>query len=86
MSSESFKNATSKLFVYKSYLDKHDLALDNLQGLICHKNKPTNQPTLQSYQIFILLIRLSNNVPVKCHSSSVESINSLLEPFWVNIV
>ena len=25
-----------------------DLALNNLQGLICHKNQPTNQPTIQS--------------------------------------
>ena len=27
---------------------KMDLVLDNLQGLICHKAKPTNQPTNQS--------------------------------------
>ena len=24
---------------------EQDLALNNLQGLICHKTKPTNQPT-----------------------------------------
>ena len=27
------------------YLYKMDLALNNLQKLICHKNQPTNQPT-----------------------------------------
>ena len=26
---------------------EQDLALNNLQGLICHKNQPTNQPTNQ---------------------------------------
>ena len=44
MSTNSFKNNVNyKLFVYKSYLIymyKEDLALNNLQGLICHK---TNQ-------------------------------------------
>ena len=24
---------------------KQDLAINNLQGLVCHKNQPTNQPT-----------------------------------------
>ena len=36
----SFKNVINKLCVYKSYLIymyKQDLALHNLQGLICHK-------------------------------------------------
>ena len=33
---------------------KQDLALNNLQWLICHKNQPTNQPTE-----IILFIHLS---------------------------
>ena len=44
MKSVSLKNVTNKLFVYKSYLVyryKKDLALNNLQGLICHKTQPT---------------------------------------------
>ena len=38
-------NATHKQFVYKSYISyvyKQDLALNNLQWLICHKIQPTN--------------------------------------------
>ena len=41
----SFKNkVTHKLFIYKSYI-KMDLALNNPQGLICHKPQPTNYLT-----------------------------------------
>ena len=44
-----FKNVTNKPFVYKLcifniYMYKQDLALNNLQGLICQKNT-TKQPT-----------------------------------------
>ena len=44
MSSDSFKNnVTYKLFVYKSYkMFKQDLALNNSQGLICHKTQPNH--------------------------------------------
>ena len=28
---------------------KQDLALNNLQGLKCYKNQPTNQPSAQSH-------------------------------------
>ena len=46
----SFKNkVTNKSFDYESKLYKQDLALDNPQGLICHKT-PNNQPYRQ--QIF----------------------------------
>ena len=38
MSSGLFKNVTDKLFTYKSY--KQDLALNNQQGMICHKTQP----------------------------------------------
>ena len=39
-SSSLFKNQpTGKLFIYKAYIDKQDLALNNYQWLICHKTK-----------------------------------------------
>ena len=42
--SDSFENLTEKLFLYKlfmfkMYTSKQDLALYNLQGLISHKTK-----------------------------------------------
>ena len=40
INSGSFKNVINKLYVYKSYLYKEDLALNNLQWLICHKTQP----------------------------------------------
>ena len=42
MSLGLFKNVISKMFthhMYFIYVYKWDLALDNLQGLICHKTK-----------------------------------------------
>ena len=55
MSSGSFKNVTYKLFVYKLYIFniyiyiyiyiyKQDLALNDLQWLICYKTLPTPKP------------------------------------------
>ena len=41
LSSGSFKNAIYKLCIYNSYMYEEDLALDNLQGLICHKTQLT---------------------------------------------
>ena len=32
--------------IHLIYIYQQDLALNNLQGLICHKTQPTNQPTL----------------------------------------
>ena len=48
MSFALFKNVIDKLLVYKAYISnmyisKLDLALNNLQGLICHKNQPKNE-------------------------------------------
>ena len=38
--------------LYKSHLMyKKDLALNNLQWLICHKTKPTNLPNLDIYTV-----------------------------------
>ena len=45
MISGPFKYVTYKLFVYKSniyYIYEQDLALNNLEGVICHKTQPTN--------------------------------------------
>ena len=42
-SSGSFKNVIYKMgleIMYLIYIDKKDLALDNLQWLICHKTQP----------------------------------------------
>ena len=43
MSSGSFKNVINKMclhIIYLEFLYEEDLALNNLQWLICHKNKP----------------------------------------------
>ena len=43
MSSGSFKNVIYKIcleIIYLMYMDKMDLALNNLQWLICHKTQP----------------------------------------------
>ena len=40
MSSDSSKNVTYKLFAYKLYMYKQDLALDYPPGLICHESQP----------------------------------------------
>ena len=49
MRSDSFKNVTYKLFIYKSfelyiyiYIYKQDLTLNNLQGLILYQTQSTN--------------------------------------------
>ena len=55
MSSGLFKmSSTNYLFtnhIYLMYMHKQDLALNNLQRLICHKTQPTNQPI---YRIYIV--------------------------------
>ena len=38
--------------IYIWYMYKQDLALNNLQKLICHKTQPTNQPTNQQIASF----------------------------------
>ena len=51
MSSCSFRsNVIHELFfkesyIFNTYMYKHDLALNNLQGLIYRKTQPTNQTT-----------------------------------------
>ena len=46
MSSGTPENVIYELFVYKSHIQclfKQDLALNNLQELICHETQPTNR-------------------------------------------
>ena len=48
MSSGLFKNVINKKclqIMYLIYMYKEDLALNNLQRLICHKKNQPNQPT-----------------------------------------
>ena len=40
-------NITYKLFVYKLYICKQDLALNNPQKLICYKTQPNQMTTVQ---------------------------------------
>ena len=47
MSFDLFKNNVT----YKSYIYKQDLALNNPQGLICHKTQP--KQNLALYRLFI---------------------------------
>ena len=49
MSSDLFKNVMNKMclqIIYLVCMDKHDLALNNLEWLICHKTQPTNLETI----------------------------------------
>ena len=49
MNLDSFKNVISKIFtnpIYSIYVYKEDLAVNNLQGFICHKTKPNNDMVL----------------------------------------
>ena len=48
MNSESFKDVIHKMrleIVYSIDMYKKDLALNNLQWLICHKTKPNQPPS-----------------------------------------
>ena len=44
--------------IFKYLMCKQDLALNNLEGLICRKTDPTNQPTSVFIVIFCNLINL----------------------------
>ena len=33
------------IYIFNIFMEKQDLAVNELQGLICHKIQPTNQPT-----------------------------------------
>ena len=51
MSSGSFKNVIYKPYVFYIYMNKKDLALDNLQWFICHETRPNqiNPETFEEY-------------------------------------
>ena len=63
MISGSFKIVIFKLWVYKSYfqyMSTQDLALNNLQGLICHKTQPSTCYTRVSHVFCNILFTLSS--------------------------
>ena len=45
------QNPTRSNHIYLIYMNKEDLALNNLQWLICHKNKP--KQTIGTPQVII---------------------------------
>ena len=50
MSSDLFKNVINKMYlqiIYIQYVYKQDLALNNLQWLICHKMKTNSNQMVQ---------------------------------------
>ena len=57
---------TNHLFtnhIYLIFMHKEDLALNNLQWLICHKTQPTNQPfPLHLKKNFFLFYNLKSEV------------------------
>ena len=56
MGSGSFKNVINKIcleIIYLIYMYKKDLALNNLQRLICHKTKPN-----KIFSIIIVFIKI----------------------------
>ena len=66
MSSSMFKNVANYLFTNLIYI-KQDSVLNNLQGLMCYKRHPTNQPTVNTVSTkmqprFIDLFNQDNNV------------------------
>ena len=46
----------NRIIRYRSIFIKMDLALNNLQRLICHKTQPTNQPAIQRTIFFFHLL------------------------------
>ena len=51
---------------------KMDLALNNLQSLICHKTQPTNQPTLwNAPSAYFLKLRNNKNDTILLFTFSI---------------
>ena len=98
MSSDLFKMLpTNYLFtVFNIHMYKEDLALNNLQGLICHKAQLTNQIYCDQYIYFYLLYihilkpsqkcihNQINNVPNAIHVLDIF-ISSILQFININI-
>ena len=76
MRSSLFKNCYQqtlrKQIMYLRYMHQNDLALNNLQRLICQKAQPTNQPTNQQVNQPINLYPLQRYNTVK---SEIKSSN-----------
>ena len=72
MSSDSFKNITYKLLftnhIYLIYMYKEDLALNNQQGLICHKN-PTQPTPIYLIYMYKEDLVLNNQQGLICHKT-----------------
>ena len=49
------------VFNRTDYLHKMDLALNNLQRLICHKTNKPNQTKPNQNVVFVKLLKLRNN-------------------------
>ena len=71
MNSGIFKNVTNKLFVYNSYINKHNLTLNNLQELIIHK-KITNNTNTHTHT------HVPSTLNVNTPSDIKRNINNLL--------
>ena len=54
--------------INKIYMNKSDLALDNLQWLICHKTKPNQNPIYLIY-IYKEDLALNNQQWLICHKT-----------------
>ena len=61
MSSGLFKNVIYKLYIYKSYMYKENLALNNLQWLICHKSQPNQTKT----SLLAILVEYTDGTPAE---------------------
>ena len=62
--------------IYIIYIYKQDLALNNLQGLICHKSQLTNQPTKNcDYFCTNQILPLGKNI----EPTLLENVHKVLE-------
>ena len=68
MSSGAFKNINYKLLVYKFYIYKDDLVLNNLQRLVYNKTQPTQSPDqieLLNRLLFVKLFVSKQRINIK---------------------
>ena len=65
------------------YLYKMDLALNNLQKLICHKNQPTNEPLHnRDFETFSIAFRALISHKQFSPSDYKENIRWLFKSYW----
>ena len=66
------------------YLHKMDLALNNLQSLICHKTQQTNQPTNHGYLWLSLTIPFyPPSLPASLLDYILCPYRTLIDKFWL---